>query len=1061
MHKLAAWAIFAATLGFIGFAQRAYAQTTEFAFQGSLKDSGSPANANYDFEFALFDALAGGSQIGSTIPKNTVLVTNGVFAVKLDFGSVFPGASRYLEIRVKLSGQPTLTPLTPRQLVNSAPYSIKTLNADNATNAANATTATNATQLGGVAASQYVLTGDSRMSDTRVPSAGSSSYIQNQNAAPQATSSFNVSGTGTANMFNAATQFNLGGTRFLSVGGTENLFAGINAGTANTTGQFNSFVGIGAGTVNTTGNNNTFIGRGTGASNTTAANNTFVGASAGNFNTLGFSNSFFGRVAGLQNTTGDSNSFSGFSAGLSNTIGSRNSFFGLMAGASNTEGSNNSFFGDRAGETNVTGGNNTLIGFFANVASDNLTFATAIGSNAVVSTSNTLVLGRGADTVQIPGNLNVMGNVAGNFSVPASNIAGVLGPLSGGTGIGGAFPVAGTFLRSNGAGWSASGIFAMDVPGGSTSYVQNGTSQQATSNFNVSGTGTANIFNAATQFNIGGSRVFSVGGINSTFAGVFAGPSTTGGDNSFFGRAAGFNNTTGSGNSFFGLSAGTGNTLGVSNSFFGVGAGRANATGSNNTIIGWGANVGSDNLSNASAIGFDSLVSQSNSLVLGSINGLNGATADTNVGIGTTAPISRLHINGNTVMTFTNSANTVGRRGYRLAFDNDRFTFQSADDAGNFSANQIAIDQATGNFGVGITTPTSKLHVVGDGLFTGNLTVNGTINATLPTGSASYIQNQNASPQTTSNFNVSGTGTANIFNAATQYNINGTRAFSVAGSGNLFVGPGAGSTGSFNTFVGAGAGQFNTASSSNSFFGFEAGQANTFGNANSFFGYSAGLSNTTATFNSYFGVNAGRSTTGEANSFFGYAAGDSTTTGGSNTFFGFKAGLSNSAGSNNMAVGYLADLGQENLTNATAIGANAVVSQSNSLVLGNNANVGIGTETPLFKFHVRTGADQNLVVRQGSDFFNALTGIGLQSINDANSQYKPLDLEGSQVTLNVGSNGNVGIGTPSPTAKLHVTGGNVYIAQPNSLIITSPNGACWFITVGNTGTLSTISVTCP
>src|SRR5258708_12928329 len=184
------------------------AQTTEFTYQGSLKDNAAPANANYECEFALFDALSGGSQIGATIPKNTVLVTNGVFAVKLDFGSVFPGAPRYLEIRVKLSGQPTLTPLTPRQLVNSAPYSVKTLNADTATNAATATTATNATQLGGVAASQYVLTGDSRMSDTRMPTAGSASYIQNQNAVYQP-GNFTINGTEPPNIFRAQNQFNL------------------------------------------------------------------------------------------------------------------------------------------------------------------------------------------------------------------------------------------------------------------------------------------------------------------------------------------------------------------------------------------------------------------------------------------------------------------------------------------------------------------------------------------------------------------------------------------------------------------------------------------------------------------------------------------------------------------------------------------------------------------------------------------------------------------------------------------------------------------------------------
>src|SRR6476620_5643727 len=60
------------------------------------------------------------------------------------------------------------------------------------------------------------------------------------------------------------------------------------------------------------------------------------------------------------------------------------------------------------------------------------------------------------------------------------------------------------------------------LPAGSASYVQNTNSTQASSNFNISGNGTANIFNAATQYNIAGNRVLSVGNEN-TFAGVNAG----------------------------------------------------------------------------------------------------------------------------------------------------------------------------------------------------------------------------------------------------------------------------------------------------------------------------------------------------------------------------------------------------------------------------------------------------------------------------------------------------------------------------------------------------------
>ena len=67
----------------------------------------------------------------------------------------------------------------------------------------------------------------------------------------------------------------------------------------------------------------------------------------------------------------------------------------------------------------------------------------------------------------------------------------------------------------------------------------------------------------------------------------------------------------------------------------------------------------------------------------------------------------------------------------------------------------------------------------------------------------------------------------------------------------------------------------------------------------------------------------------------------------------------------------------------------------------------------------------------------------------------------TKVTGNMEIFGNVGLGTSVPKAKLHVTGGNIFIANPNSLIITAPNGSCWFITVSNTGALGAISTTCP
>ncbi len=64
----------------------------------------------------------------------------------------------------------------------------------------------------------------------------------------------------------------------------------------------------------------------------------------------------------------------------------------------------------------------------------------------------------------------------------------------------------------------------------------------------------------------------------------------------------------------------------------------------------------------------------------------------------------------------------------------------------------------------------------------------------------------------------------------------------------------------------------------------------------------------------------------------------------------------NTTGSNNTAIGAFADVSGPGLTNATAIGANATVSQSNSLILGNNANVGIGTTAPSASLQVENSA---------------------------------------------------------------------------------------------------------
>ncbi len=85
---------------------------------------------------------------------------------------------------------------------------------------------------------------------------------------------------------------------------------------------------------------------------------------------------------------------------------------------------------------------------------------------------------------------------------------------------------------------------------------------------------------------------------------------------------------------------------GIENTVVGYDALRANTTGFYNTAIGANTNVTANNLTNATAIGYRAMVGQSNTLILGSIAGINAATADTKVGIGTTTPAQKLSVNG-------------------------------------------------------------------------------------------------------------------------------------------------------------------------------------------------------------------------------------------------------------------------------------------------------------------------------------------------------------------------------------------------------------------------------
>ena len=164
----------------------------------------------------------------------------------------------------------------------------------------------------------------------------------------------------------------------------------------------------------------------------TAANggNIFIGKNVGKSVSSGYGNTAIGDSSGMGLTTGQSNVTLGNQAGYSLTSGTFNTLIGTTAGHSITTGVENILVGHLAGVAVDTGSNNIVVGnvylqgsaYRCTAIGNGVTFggsansySTAIGAGASVSSTNTVVIGRSADKVSIPGSLNVSGTISGTI----------------------------------------------------------------------------------------------------------------------------------------------------------------------------------------------------------------------------------------------------------------------------------------------------------------------------------------------------------------------------------------------------------------------------------------------------------------------------------------------------------------------------------------------------------------------------------------------------------------------------------------------------------------------
>lgn len=293
-------------------------------------------------------------------------------------------------------------------------------------------------------------------------------------------------------------------------------------------------------------------------------------------------------VTGFQSSFAQ-NYFAGPAAGASNTTGADNTFVGNQAGTSNTSGGQNSFFGNFSGRDNITGSGNSFYGAESGLQGTTGSFNTFMGYQTGFGNNGT-------------GN-TFMGFLTGAFSYTGNNNA----------------------------------FFGNAV--GYYNYGNNNSFFGANAGAN----------------NLGGvnnTYVGSEAGINAkssngnAFLGYRSGyKNTSGSYNTFLGRESGYNLTSSVNNVFAGYQSGYSTTTGSHNIFFGVQGGYLNTTGQYNIALGNYAGPASGALTYATAIGGRARVNISNAIVLGAINGVNGATADTRVGIRTASPGYTFHVN--------------------------------------------------------------------------------------------------------------------------------------------------------------------------------------------------------------------------------------------------------------------------------------------------------------------------------------------------------------------------------------------------------------------------------
>jgi hypothetical protein len=618
----------------------------------------------------------------------------------------------------------------------------------------------------------------------------------------------------------------------------------------------------------------------------------FAGFHAGVVNSGGYADAFFGFDAGRSNSSGDYNTFLGSSAGQDNDTGHDNTFTGSAAGQDNTVGYENTFNGRAAGNLNSRGTFNTFIGGESGTNNTTGSNNTTLGQSANVASGalvDATAIGSNAivsasNTIQLGDSSLAVVNTYGAFEINNSPVIDNFG-----NGYFSSIHTDSLFSRASGDNISIDGGAGFTMDDSTVSHLR-------IQNLNVAVLD-GNLGVRSGQFNVGGGK-FEVQNDGST--------------------------------SIDDQSSSTALTI-VANG--GSGIYISNGTSGTNDIAGnhWNVSQGGNAL--FSPQGGDGIYIYNLTPGTQDISGTNWSFSQSGT--------ENIYPQGTDAININNThPGTLDIWDYNWSVSqegNAVFTPQSGDGIYINNSNADTYDISGVNWNV--SQP-------------GNATfASATLNE--PSANDALVINggNGGNDVTGTNYNwyvdETGLGGFNQVGSNTDYLIGNFPVLSTPGEYNLFVGHDAGqinSTGQQNTFVGQDAGGENTTGSYNSFVGTDAGENNT-GSHNDFFGLEAG-NNNSGNYNTIAGEQTGYYNTGDYNTILGYAAGYRNE-GDNNVFSGTYAGSTNRAGSNNTALGYDADMGSSSYTDATAIGANAVVNASNTIQLGSSSVILVNTSGTL------------------------------------------------------------------------------------------------------------------